>query len=208
MERVAVYIDGANFFYGLRSINPHYSDLKFDFDSWVKKIVGKHRKLVKVGYYNAPLKQQFDSDLASRQQRFFSRLDKLPLWEVKLSKRRKRISPDGNIQHIIKGDDIHLAVDMVTHACDNEFDVAILVSGDGDFLPLIKEVKKRGKKVETHHFDGNIALDLLKHSHVTSAVDKKTVNKHFYRREQCIEDTDAGKKIKKALASKKKKKKD
>lgn len=46
-----------------------------------------------------------------------------------------------------KGVDINLTVDMLTHTFKNSLDSVYLVTGDGDYLPLIKEVMRNGKKV-------------------------------------------------------------
>ena len=40
-----------------------------------------------------------------------------------------------------------MAVDIVDGSADDSFDVAVLVSGDGDFVPAIKLVQKNNKKV-------------------------------------------------------------
>ena len=36
---------------------------------------------------------------------------------------------------------------MLSHAFDDAFDVAVLVSGDEDFVPMVEELKRRGKQV-------------------------------------------------------------
>ncbi len=46
-----------------------------------------------------------------------------------------------------KGVDIALATDMLTHAFQNHFDVAILIGGDADYCPLVNRVKSLGKQV-------------------------------------------------------------
>lgn len=56
------------------------------------------------------------------------------------------------LQNTIKGDDIHLAVDMISLAYENAFDTAVLISGDGDFVPVIQKVQKLGKIVENVNF--------------------------------------------------------
>jgi uncharacterized LabA/DUF88 family protein len=43
--------------------------------------------------------------------------------------------------------DINITVDMMRHAYNNDVDVLYLFSGDGDFLHLIEDVMRRGKKV-------------------------------------------------------------
>ena len=51
-KRVCVYVDGANFYGGITSINKRFSDTKFDFENYVKNLVGKDN-LVRINYYNA-----------------------------------------------------------------------------------------------------------------------------------------------------------
>lgn len=65
---------------------------------------------------------------------------------------RKTRKPDGFFEFSVKGDDIYLATDMLSFAYENKFDTAVLVSGDGDFVPAIKKVQKLGKKVENAYF--------------------------------------------------------
>jgi uncharacterized LabA/DUF88 family protein len=68
---------------------------------------------------------------------------------------RKIKRPDGSVEFAVKGDDIYLATDLVSFAYENKYDTAILVSGDGDFVPAIKKVQKLGKKVENAYFSAN-----------------------------------------------------
>ena len=51
-----------------------------------------------------------------------------------------------------KGVDIALAKDFLSHAFLNNYDVAVLVAGDGDYVPLITEVKRLGKNVYVTFF--------------------------------------------------------
>jgi uncharacterized LabA/DUF88 family protein len=46
-----------------------------------------------------------------------------------------------------KGVDIALAKDFLSHAFLHNYDVAVLVAGDSDYVPLINEVKRLGKVV-------------------------------------------------------------
>lgn len=52
-----------------------------------------------------------------------------------------------------KGVDITLARDMLIHAFSGHFDTAILVAGDGDYVPLVNEVKRHGRRVVLAFFD-------------------------------------------------------
>ncbi len=46
-----------------------------------------------------------------------------------------------------KGVDIALAKDLLVNAFFDNYDVAVLIAGDGDYVPLIEEVKRQGKVV-------------------------------------------------------------
>jgi len=179
-ERVAFFIDGLNFFHGVRLIDKLYTDFKFDFERYVKHIVGK-RQFVAGFYYNAPLKLQLNPRLYSQQQRFFARLGRF--LNVVLCKRQKRTTKDGPDSYIVKGDDIHLAIDAMRLAYENKFDTLVLISGDGDFAPLVREIKKLSRKVELCYFNQNISLDLLNQFNKDERhlIDKKTLNQFFFR---------------------------
>ena len=51
-----------------------------------------------------------------------------------------------------KGVDIQLATDMITHSYKGNYDVAILVAGDNDFVGALQAVKDNGKNVEVALF--------------------------------------------------------
>jgi uncharacterized LabA/DUF88 family protein len=43
--------------------------------------------------------------------------------------------------------DISLATDMLTHASRRHYDIAVLVAGDEDYVPLVRAVKAEGPRV-------------------------------------------------------------
>jgi uncharacterized LabA/DUF88 family protein len=55
-------------------------------------------------------------------------------------------------QEKAKGVDIALTKDMLSHAFLDNYDAAVLVAGDGDYVPLVEEVKRRGKIVQVVFF--------------------------------------------------------
>jgi len=121
MERISIYIDGANFYGGLRSINEKYTDIKFDFEQYILEIT-KKRNLVSIYYYNASLKQNLNPEIFQKQQKLFERLRKIEKFNLVLCKRQKRETKDGGHYFTIKGDDIHLAIDMLRDAYENKFE--------------------------------------------------------------------------------------
>ena len=184
-KRVSVYIDGANFYYGLKTINQRYSDIFFDFERFVKEIIGEN-KLITIYYYNAPLKENFNKYVYWNQMKFFARLRKIPKCKVVLCKRQKRVDSDEKEYYIIKGDDIHLSLDMLRDACKNKYDKAILISGDGDFTQLVNYVRTENKEVEIYAFRNLTSVDLINKANKHFWIDKKIANKFFWREKQSI----------------------
>lgn len=180
VKRISVYIDGANFYYGLKTINARYSDIFFDFEKFVKEIVGKD-KLITIYYYNAPLKENFNKWVYWNQMKFFARLRKIPKCDVVLCKRQKRIDKENKEYYVIKGDDIYLSLDMLRDACKDRYDKAILISGDGDFAQLVDYVRKEKKEVEIYAFKELTSVDLINKANKHFWIDKKIVNKFFWR---------------------------
>ena len=78
-----------------------------------------------------------------------------------------------------KEDDIHLAVDMVKLAYNDAYDIAILVSSDGDFVPAIQAVKEKGKNVENIGFENKFSYHLQQTCDKFLKLKKTEVEKFF-----------------------------
>jgi uncharacterized LabA/DUF88 family protein len=63
-----------------------------------------------------------------------------------------------------KGLDISLATDMLANAVDDNYDVAVLVAGDADYVPLVQEIQRRGKIVFVWFFEKSGLSDDLRRS--------------------------------------------
>lgn len=51
-----------------------------------------------------------------------------------------------------KGVDVELAIDVLDYAHEDRYDVAILVTGDSDFVPLVRRITSLGKHAMVAHF--------------------------------------------------------
>ncbi len=76
---------------------------------------------------------------------------------------KRKIPGTDKFYYILKEDDINIAVDMVDGASENVFDVAVLVSGDGDFVPAVRSVRKKGKTAENVYFKDSSSRNLKNH---------------------------------------------
>ena len=79
-----------------------------------------------------------------------------PFLEVRLGASKVR----GDVT-IEKGIDVMLATDLLRFAWNDLYDVAILVSGDGDFFYALQAVKDMGKHVEVAAFSANLSCELV-----------------------------------------------
>jgi hypothetical protein len=60
------------------------------------------------------------------------------------------------VQHGSKGVDIQLAVDALSHVYKDNVEAVYIMSGDGDFLPLLEEALRQGKQVYLSAFSGGL----------------------------------------------------
>ena len=158
-ERVVIFIDGSNVYHILHKLYGKSKPLtKFSFDKFVGYIAG-NRKLVRTYYYTAPLDREKDESTYAKQQRFFENLKKISDFNLVLCRMQKE-KIDGKTVYTVKEDDIHLAVDMLKLAYNNAYDTAIIISSDGDFVPVVKAVKEKGKKVENIGFQNKFSWHL------------------------------------------------
>ena len=140
-QKVAIFIDGSNLYHNLKGNN-----IKTTFEEIIKKVESK-RKVVDVFYYTALLDKSVDEEKYKEHKKFLDKIKKIPDFKVVLCNLRKVVSEDGSVDFAIKGDDVYLATDLIKGAYEDLYDIAIIVSGDADFIPAIKLVQKKGKKV-------------------------------------------------------------
>jgi len=140
MKKVAIYIDGSNFYFSIKN----RFNLKVDIEKFCKKLVEK-KDLTKINYYIAPIDQPQNPKMYAEQQSFFDKLRKIKNLRIifgRLEKRKK----DGKEYFIEKSTDVNLALDLVLDAQANEYDEAFLISNDGDFSGAVKASIERFKK--------------------------------------------------------------
>lgn len=65
-----------------------------------------------------------------------------------------------------KGIDVQLSVDLIRFAFNNSYDIAIIISSDGDYVPAIQLAKDLGKIIYNAYFVGSESY------HIKNVVDK------------------------------------
>lgn len=140
-EKVQVFIDHSNIY---KAIKKEYDDYQLNYKKLALKLVAG-RKLLRVNMYVSTLKPGWEPEAARAQQSFISKLESSASVTVKT--RPLRYTPDKKRDRE-KGIDILLATDMLSQAYVNGYDSLVLISGDGDYAPVLEEIKKMGKRVE------------------------------------------------------------
>ena len=75
----------------------------------------------------------------------------------------KIVTPPGHCGNREKqvGVDVNMAIDISDRASTSHCDVIVIVSGDGDFTPVIDNVYRKGKKVEVAAFESATNKSLI-----------------------------------------------
>ncbi len=115
MKRVAIFIDGSNLYYSLKHLFGH---AQLDFRKFVAKL-SEGYELYRTYYYNASLDQSTNPETYRKQQSFFNHLRELPYFEIRLGVLKQR---EHGMEE--KGVDVMIAVDMLSMAYKNQYDVA------------------------------------------------------------------------------------
>ena len=146
-DRVMVFIDGSNLYHSLQTFQQR---VDLDYGKFATKLSGE-RRLLRTYYYGARVDQARQPERYQGQQRFFDNLERLPRFELRLGQLLYSRSPEALPYE--KGVDVRLTTDVLLHAARNTYDVAVLVSGDTDFVDLVQGVKDLGKNIEVVLFD-------------------------------------------------------
>lgn len=71
-----------------------------------------------------------------------------------------------------KGVDVELAIDVLDFAHADRYDVAVLIAGDGDFVPLVRRITSLNKNAVIAYFEIEQWEDSLKRTHRPTRVSR------------------------------------
>ncbi len=145
-DRVMIFIDGSNMYHSLKNF---FKRTDIDIGKFCDKLLDK-RRLIRIYYYNARVGQKEEPERYHDQLKFFAGVTAIPYCELRLGRLVYNNWPAGPPYE--KGVDILLATDMITHSFKNNYDVAILIAGDNDYVGAIQAVKDNGKHLEVALF--------------------------------------------------------
>ena len=153
----SIFIDGSFLFHCVQNLG-----VRIDYKKLKNLFLTSNDHLVSASYYTA---LPNEGDMDDRHKSFIKILKK----EVRVRVRSVPLLRGPEIDKSIpspfpvnsprysKGEDILLACDMVKGAYTGQYDVAILVTGDGDFVPAVRMVQDAGKPVIVASFHSSLS---------------------------------------------------
>jgi uncharacterized LabA/DUF88 family protein len=141
-QRVIFYVDGFNFYFGLRSKNwrkYYWLDMVGFFSSFLRP----HQELIEIHYFSA---RSTNKDKHDRQDILFLANKLNPKFILHLGKYLQKdivCKKCGNVIRSFeeKETDVHLATCMLTDVYADRCDISILVSADSDLIPPIQAIR-------------------------------------------------------------------
>jgi len=182
-QRVIVYVDGFNFYYGLRSKGwrKYYW---LDMVKFAERLLRPHQQLIEVCYFSA---KSTDNQKSLRQNYFFQANKLNPKFSLHLG---KYLTKDiickfcQRVNHSFeeKETDVRIATSMLADVYQKRCDVTMLISADSDLVPPIERIKEFAPthKVITCFPPNRHSFDLRKWSNGV----KVLTNKLLY--EECM----------------------
>jgi uncharacterized LabA/DUF88 family protein len=147
-QRLGIFVDVQNMFYSAKLL--HQS--KVDYGRLLREITGTRQLIRAIAY----IVQKPDVN----QSGFHEALSRFG-YELKVKELKIRTDPDGRSPSTAKGSwEIGLTIDAMTMA--QKLDCVTLVTGDGDYVPLVEYLKMNGCRVEVVSFERSTASELIK----------------------------------------------
>lgn len=159
-KKVNFYIDGFNFYFGLKRMVNHRPDWRkfywIDLVVFCQGFLSQNEELGVVTYFTARPKSKGKMNRQNLLMNCNLKLnpDKLKIVYGRYSKKELRCNALGGCKKVYddleeKETDVNLALQMIIDSYESVCDKMVLVSGDTDFVPPLKIIKKYHKHVET-----------------------------------------------------------
>lgn len=178
MKRVTFYVDGFNFYYGIRTekrINKEWRNAYWiDLVKLFEQFIGENQELSKVIYFTA---SPLNKEKSSRQSAFLNanKLINNNKFEIVRGKYLDKTITCPKCKYAIsrpeeKKTDVNLSIRMIADCVQDNTDILVLVSGDSDFIPPIEFIQKNynNKSIRVYFppsiFSSNLADNMKKHN--------------------------------------------
>lgn len=162
-QKVIVYVDGFNFYYGLKGDPKWKRYYWLDIVKFFELFMRPDQELIKVKYFSA---RPDNPEKNARQYAFFQANMENPRFQLILGKYLKKKITCFNCGNIIntyeeKESDVRIATQIVSDSYEKNCDIAIVVSADSDMIPSVELAKQAGQRVYIYfppnHYSSNLS---------------------------------------------------
>ena len=179
IKKVMVFIDGG---YIRKKVFEKYNKDTLDYQKFGQflsmnypAISRGNIDLIRINYYDGmpslddleKFKNETPENLKKREEKIKERIEIQKKYLDKISMtnncdvKKGRLVMKGDLSFEQKGTDTKIATDMISKAYLGQYDVAILVTSDTDFIEVIEEVKTAGAIVVGAYFSDGMPSELL-----------------------------------------------
>lgn len=182
LPQAILFIDGNNWYHSLKRIG--VDSYALDYQKVAKKLLMERRELIEIRYYIGKVRDNIAQIRLQEKRLKNLRSQKIITFLGRIEKSNTRNPMATTLNEILersgiripndirdeltqlthktiptyteKQVDVKIAIDLVSMALKNDYDVAYLLSADGDFVPAVEEAKNSGKKYFrlAHRMDG------------------------------------------------------
>lgn len=192
-KRVAVFLDGANMFYTQKKGLGWF----FDPARLLRALVGNNALAFSYWYHGVKssaqiAKERFDRGAAYRDAEGpFLKFLTYAGWIVRTKEIKTIKTTEGDF--VQKGNlDCYLVLDAMNTI--DQYDIFVLVSGDGDFRELLDVLRARGKEVVVVSTDGYLAFELrsfVGNNYIDLAVMRNEIERVQPAKEEAVESAES-----------------
>ena len=143
--RIIIFVDHANLFHSINSMN-----IRIDYKKFKQILAGQDYLVGAFIYLGIP------DNLYPKKRRF---IDYLVSQGYVIQSRPVKSTPEG--KKVQKRIDIFIYRDIVELGIEDTYDKAILVSGDGDFIEIVRKLKYLKKEIEIWSFKHSVSKKLI-----------------------------------------------
>lgn len=184
MKRVITYIDGYNLYFGLKAKNWkrfYWINLQL----LAQNLLKPDQELITTKYFTSIV--SYPIDKAKRQMTFIEAPETLSNFKLFYGKfhRNPRFCHKCKFKNIIPSEkmtDVNIAVEMLTDAYQDNFDVALLISADSDLSPAIRAIKELfpEKRLVVAFPPERYSVELTKHAHAYINIGRAKIAKSIF----------------------------
>jgi len=184
MQRVISYIDGFNLYFGLKD-KGWKRFYWLNISNLTKRLLKSGQSLHSVKYFTSRI--SLPADKVKRQTLFIEALETLPDVKIYYGKYQRNDVTCTHCGHVMykpneKMTDVNIAVEMLSDAFRNQFDIAILISADSDLTGPVKLIRELfpDKQVVIAFPPSRFSYDLQNAAHASFTIGRRNLSASLF----------------------------